>query len=211
MSEQPPPIMDHDADGITELDNELPRWWLWLFILSVIWAGCYLFYFHVARIGPSSRAAYETEMTAAGWTSASLAVDDSAAAPSTDAAVVAAGQTLFVKNCIPCHRPDGGGLIGPNLCDNFFIHGPAFADSLRTIREGVVAKGMISWKTVMPPSDIQAVASYIWTLRGTSPANPKAPEGYEPGKEPAALAAPAADTNTVPTETAVAPPATGTT
>ncbi|MCE9613499.1 MAG: c-type cytochrome [Lentisphaerae bacterium] len=168
-------LFAHDADGITELDNQLPRWWLWLFILTVIWAVGYLFYFEIARIGLTSSAAYEAEMAAAGKNMP--AADATPPEPSTDNAVLSSGQMVFLKNCVTCHGPQGGGLIGPNLCDNFFIHGPAFADTVHTIREGVPAKGMITWKTVLKPQDIQAVASYVWKLRGTSPSNPKAPQG----------------------------------
>lgn len=177
-----PGLMKHEADGITELDNQLPRWWVWLFVLTCIYAVVYLVYFHVTKSGPLSIGEYEREMAAAKSAVASTAPAAGEAAPapmepSKDPAVIAAGQALFMKNCMVCHGPNGQGLIGPNMCDEYFIHGPTFADAVRTITEGVPAKGMITWKTVLKPEEIQTVASYIWTLRGTTPPNPKAPEG----------------------------------
>lgn len=171
-----PGMLAHDADGIRELDNQLPRWWLWLFILTVVYAAVYLMYYEITGIGATSTESYAAEMKAAGLAVPAAAVAADAAA-STDPAIVDAGHALFTKNCIVCHGPQGGGLIGPNLCDNAFIHGPTFADMKTTIMEGVPAKGMITWKAVLKPDEIQAVASYAFTLRGTSPSNPKPPEG----------------------------------
>ncbi len=185
-------VFDHDADGITELDNQLPRWWLWLFILTVVWSVGYLFYYDIARIGASSRAAYRAEMAAAGQ-ALPTAADLGPVEPSSETAVLAAGQMLFVRNCVSCHGPQGGGLIGPNLCDDTFIHGPTYADLVRVVREGVPARGMIAWRTVLKPHEIQAVASYTWLLRGTTPAKAKAPEGqrhpFEPDPQPTAAPA----------------------
>jgi cytochrome c oxidase cbb3-type subunit III len=183
-NEKEPLLMDHDADGITELDNNLPSWWVWLFFLCCVWALGYMIYFH-AMGGPGQIDQYENEMAAAkaalpvapepvsGETAAAVVMSE----PSKDEAVVSAGKELFMKNCLVCHGPDGGGLIGPNMCDDYWIHGPKFSDNVRTIEEGVLAKGMISWKAILKPDEIYAVASYIYTLRGTTPAMPKAPEG----------------------------------
>ncbi|HMO03634.1 MAG TPA: cbb3-type cytochrome c oxidase N-terminal domain-containing protein [Kiritimatiellia bacterium] len=183
-----PLLMDHDADGITELDNNLPQWWVWLFVLTCVWAAGYLVYFHLMD-GPGQIARYEQEMAAAATsiaaaTPAPAAPGEAAPAaaadePSTDEAILAQGKDLYIKNCLVCHAPDGGGLIGPNMTDDFYIHGPLFSDSVRIINEGVVAKGMIPWKGVLKPDEIHAVASYIFTLRGTTPAAPKAPEGTQ--------------------------------
>lgn len=173
-------LMDHDADGITELDNNLPRWWVWLFVLCCIWAFGYMLYYH-GMGGPGQIEQYENEMAVA--KAATPAAPEPAAAasamsePSRDEVVLAQGKDLFMKNCLVCHGPDGGGLIGPNMCDDYWIHGSTFSDSVRTIEEGVLAKGMIAWKTILKPDEIFAVASFIYTLRGTTPAAPKAPEG----------------------------------
>jgi len=185
-NEKEPLLMDHDADGITELDNNLPSWWVWLFFLSCVWAFGYMMYFH-AMGGPGQIDQYDSEVAAA---KAAMPVapeptaDEAATAlamsdPSKDEAVVNLGKDLFMKNCLVCHGPDGGGLIGPNMCDDYWIHGPKFSDNIRTIEEGVLAKGMIAWKAILKPDEIYAVASYIYTLRGTTPAAPKAPEGIQ--------------------------------
>ena len=173
-----PGLMKHDADGITELDNQLPRWWVWLFALTCIYAAVYLVYFHVTKSGPLSIAEYEREMAAAKPAApAPGAPVEAPIEPSKDPAVIAAGQALFLKNCMVCHGPNAQGLIGPNLCDEFWIHGSAFPNIVNTITEGVPAKGMITWKTVLKPEEIRTVASYVWSIRGSNPPNPKAPEG----------------------------------
>ena len=178
-----PLLMDHEADGIRELDNKLPRWWVWLFYGTTIFAGIYLLYYHVLG-GESSRAEYRHEMQKGdAIKSAAQAKFESQIAslqPSTDAPVLAKGQQTFLKLCAPCHRKDGGGLVGPNLCDDYWIHGSQFSDNLKTIWNGVPEKGMVTWKTTLKPNEIYEVASYIYTLRGTKPPNPKPPENLAP-------------------------------
>lgn len=185
MSNPQDPILDHNYDGIAEMDNKLPRWWVWLFNITIGFSAVYLLFYHVLDLGPLQEAKWKNEVTAAAAPAAAqpggegtpAAVAPAVEEPSTDAAVLARGKELFTINCVVCHGQNGQGLIGPNLCDEYFIHGPQFADSLHTIREGVLAKGMISWKAVLKPEDILAVGSYIYSLRGTNPPEPKAPEG----------------------------------
>lgn len=184
MSENPNAMHGHEVDGISELDNLLPRWWVWLFALTSIFAAIYLLYFHVLDKGPLQDALYRQEMAKAkgaqeAVSAAAPTATPAEEAPSSDPAVLARGKELFMANCMVCHLADGGGLIGPNLCDDSWIHGAKFADNLHIIREGVPAKGMITWKTILKPDDILAVGSYIYTLRGTTPATPKAPEGVK--------------------------------
>ena len=189
MSNDPkePLLLDHDYDGIQELDNQLPRWWVWLFYITIIFSAVYLVYYHVTRTGQLQAAEYATEMKigeqikngAMGKFESSIA----ALQPSKDAAVLEAGRQSYLKYCAPCHRVDGGGLVGPNLTDDYFIHGSTYADSVKVIWDGVPAKGMITWKTVLKPDEIQAVASYIYTLRGAKLASPgKPPENQQPAK-----------------------------
>ncbi len=191
MHDDENPLKDHVIDGISELDNKLPRWWVWLFHLSIVFAAFYLLYFHVLRIGPSQAGLYQQEMAAARGEPEATPPEASAAAvpapasaeetPSTDTAVLARGKQVFTVNCAVCHGQEGQGLIGPNLCDDAWLHGSLFADNLRIIREGVLAKGMIAWKAVLRPDDILAVGSYLYSLRGSKPPNPKAPEGVKAG------------------------------
>ena len=187
--EKDPLLLDHEYDGIRELDNKLPRWWVWLFWGCNIFAVFYLGYYHVFAKGSLATqgqmaAEYAAEMKI-GDALKQIAVsrfesEMATKEPSKDQAIIEAGHQTFLKLCAPCHRPDGGGLVGPNLCDDYWIHGSNFVDNLKTIWNGVPAKGMVTWKGVLKPADIYAVASYIYTLRGTHPANPKPPENQAP-------------------------------
>jgi cytochrome c oxidase cbb3-type subunit 3 len=175
-----PLLMEHDADGIQELDNLLPRWWVWLFYLTTIFAFAYMGYYHVFHMGDLQLAAYQKEAKAGELIkNAALAKFEGAIGllePSKDSTVLAQGRMLFTSYCAPCHRPDGGGLVGPNLCDDYWIHGAKYEDNLKVIWNGVPEKGMVTWKGVLKPGEINAVASYIYTLRGTTPPNPKPAE-----------------------------------
>ena len=175
-----PLLLDHEADGIRELDNNLPTWWVWLFYITIIFAAVYLGYYHVLKAGDLQDAAFQKEwQVGEALKSAALQKFEGqlgSLAPSQDKAVLAQGQKTFLTLCAPCHRPDGGGLVGPNLCDDYWIHGSNYADNVKTILNGVPEKGMITWKSILKPNEIQAVASYIYTLRGTHPPNPKPPE-----------------------------------
>ncbi len=179
-------LLDHDYDGIQELDNKLPRWWVWLFNLCIVFAGIYLVYFHVLHKGALMAAQYQQEMRLGNEIKArALSKFENGMAslqPSKDTAVLGRGQETFGKLCAPCHRADGGGLVGPNLCDEYWIHGSNFVDNLQTIWNGVPAKGMVTWKNSLKPQEIYEVASYIYTLRGTHPKNPKPPENTAPAK-----------------------------
>ena len=189
MSTDPkePLLLDHEYDGIQELDNNLPRWWVWLFYLTIIFSAGYLVYYHVTRTGDLQAAEYANEMKAGEQIKhgAMSKFETSIATlqPSTDTVVLDSGKQTYAKFCAPCHRVDGGGLVGPNLTDDYWIHGNTYADSVKVIWDGVPAKGMITWKTVLKPDEIQAVASYIYTLRGTKLLSPgKLPENQAPAK-----------------------------
>jgi cytochrome c oxidase cbb3-type subunit 3 len=182
-----PLLLDHEADGIRELDNKLPRWWVWLFYATIGFSAAYLLYYHVLDAGDLMIAEYEKErqqgeqIKAAALAKFEAGLD--ALVPSTDEAVLAQGRQVYATLCAPCHRPDGGGLVGPNLTDDYWIHGPQFADNVKVIWNGVPEKGMVTWKGVLKPSEILAVASYIYTLRGTHPPNPKPREDQAPKQE----------------------------
>ncbi len=175
-----PLLLDHEADGIRELDNKLPRWWVWLFYLTIVFAAAYLSYYHVLGAGDLQAAEYRKEMEIGeklkGAALAQFEESLGKMEPLSEPAVLAQGLQTFKTLCAPCHREDGGGLVGPNLTDDYWIHGPTFTDNLKTIWNGIPDKGMVSWKGVLQPKDIEAVASYIYTLRGTKPPNPKPAE-----------------------------------
>ena len=173
------PLMDHTVDGISELDNRLPRWWVWLFYITIGFSVVYLAYFHVIGVGISAAERYNDAMGIAVKPTAPTEPVEATIPldPTEDTEILARGETIFRTQCVTCHGPEGQGLIGPNMCDDYFKHGPNFEDCVHTIQNGVPVKGMIPWKTVLKPDQIYAVANYSFRLRGTSPPNPKDPEG----------------------------------
>jgi len=181
-----PLLLDHEADGIRELDNKLPRWWVWLFYLTIMFAAVYMVYYHVLGSGNLMASEYAQEMKVGDVLKGAAMTKFEAGIltlqPSNDPEPLANGKKTFGTLCAPCHRPDGGGLVGPNLTDDYWIHGSNFADNVTTIWNGVPAKGMITWKNMLKPNEIHDVASYIYTLRGTHPPKPKPPENQAPVK-----------------------------
>jgi len=177
-------ILDHDYDGIQELDNNLPPWWLYGFYATIIFAAVYLLRFHVFN-GSNQYDELKTEYANAEKAIAEYKktakdlVDINTVEQLTDATSLANGKKIFMTNCIPCHKADGGGGIGPNLTDKYWILGGGIKNVFHTISEGGRdGKGMIAWsKSGLKPSDIEQVASYVLSLQGTTPAEPKGPQG----------------------------------
>jgi len=257
-------LLGHDYDGIQELDNDLPPWWLWLFYISIIFGVVYMIHYHVTGTGDSSKTEYmkeidpnwtepqdineagmsfgyrspfykpEGEMTPQIWTTFENYVGPKVefealvmeamrrantndlekikssfpeiwaklseggvtitptAAPATvapqakldlnfeqltDAASLDAGNQIYITNCASCHGPEGQGGIGPNMADNYYIHGGGINDMMATIINGVPIKGMISWKGILDDQQMNQVASFMMSLRGTNPPNQKAAQG----------------------------------
>lgn len=183
-----PILLDHEADGIKELDNLLPRWWVWLFYIMIAFGVVYLTYYHVLKMGDLQAAAYAKEQKIGeelkAASVAKFEANIGSLEPSKDPAIIGKGghgEQIYTTYCAPCHRPDGGGLVGPNLTDDFWIHGSNYVDNVKTIINGVPEKGMLTWRGVLKPNEIEAVASYVYTLRGTKPPNPKPPENLQTG------------------------------
>ena len=181
-------LLDHNYDGIQELDNHLPPWWKWLFYITIIWGVIYLFVYHISDSLPLMYEEYDivmTEAKAAKEAQMALAgnnIDENNVEKTSDATILAKGKAIFERSCTPCHGPEGQGLIGPNFTDNYWLHGGTINDVFKTIKYGVPQKGMISWQSQLSPSDIRDVANFILSLVGTVPKNPpapKAPEGVE--------------------------------
>lgn len=199
-------LLDHSYDGIKELDNSLPPWWVWGFYLTIIFSVVYLLHYHIMDTGPSSLQEYNNELALAEQQikerqskMANFVSAETVIALNTPEAL-GEGKDIFTKNCAACHGNDGGGTVGPNLTDEFWIHGGGVKNIFRTVTEGVPAKGMISWKAQLSPKQIQSVSSYILTLQGSKPASGKAPEGdkwVEAGSTPAT---PAADSTAAPAD-----------
>ena len=176
-------ILDHNYDGIKELDNNLPPWWIYGFYASIVFAAVYLLRYHVFS-GPSQIDELETELADARIAietykkTAKNLVDINTVTQLTEAADLSAGKTIFETNCVACHMADGGGGIGPNLTDPNWILGGDIKSVFKTVSEGGRSgKGMIAWKQQLKPLEIAQVSSYVLTFEGTTPANPKAPEG----------------------------------
>lgn len=216
MSDAQDKLLDHDYDGIQELDNDLPRWWVWLFYLTIIWGVIYFAYYHVLGIGYSSAEQYRAEMdpsfvrveagtpkafglipsyrsplwdpqrdlsrkaapvALAVYTEESRSTDTAAYVALTEVADITAGKAMYDRLCFTCHGKAGEGGIGPNLTDDYWLHGATFPDVVKTIKYGVPAKGMVAWRMDLKPEQILQVASYVQTLHGTNPPSPKGPQG----------------------------------
>lgn len=173
-------VAGHDYDGIKELNNPMPKWWLWLFYLSIVFAAIYMLRYHVLKTGDSQANEYAKEMALAAKntrSTATKAIDESNISFLSDQASLDAGKATFDKLCAVCHLKNGEGLVGPNLTDEYWVHGGSMNDIYKIIVDGNPSKGMISWKGQLTPENIQEVASYIYTLEGTNPPNQKAAEG----------------------------------
>lgn len=181
-------LLDHDYDGIKELDNALPPWWKWGFYFTVIVAIIYMFRFHVAKTGPTPLEEYDNEMKIAAaqmeeFKKNSKEAFDETTVTLADAKGISEGRKIFSGTCFPCHGANGeGNAVGPNLADEYWLHGGSLADVFKTITRGVPDKGMQAWSKTFSPSDIKNISSFILSLQGSKPANAKAPQGnlYQP-------------------------------
>ena len=185
-------ILDHNYDGIRELDNHLPPWWTYLFYATVVFAIFYVIFYHVTDTLPLQEKEYEieiaeaaamAEMRLAASQAAGTAFSEAELELTTDADILASGEKVFSQQCAVCHKTDGGGSIGPNLTDDYWIHGGDIQSVFTTIKVGVPDKGMISWEAILSPEQMRDVANYIKSLRGTNPPGAKASQGelYEEG------------------------------
>lgn len=176
-------ILDHNYDGIRELDNKLPPWWVYMFYATIVFGVIYMVRFHVmgdydqdteylTEVAIAEAEIKEYKKTAKGL------VDVNTVELLTDASDINAGKTIYETNCVACHMPDGGGGIGPNLTDTNWILGGGIKNVFNTISEGGRdGKGMVAWKQSLKPLEMAQVASYVLTFQGKTSANPKAAEG----------------------------------
>lgn len=176
-------LMDHDYDGIKELDNNLPPWWVYLFYACIVFAVVYMVRYEIMG-APDQDAELQAEMDQAKievaeyMKTAPDLMDENSVVLLDDAVSIEKGKEIFTTNCVACHRADGGGQIGPNLTDDYWILGGGIKNLFHTITNGGRdGKGMIAWKGTLKPKEIQAVSSYIISLRGSDPKEPKEPEG----------------------------------
>lgn len=175
-------LISHGYDGIQEYDNPLPGWWVWIFWVTIVFSIGYWAYYQIGP-GPSIVAQYEAEEEIAEQRRprvvASAVTDASLAALEKDAAAMAKAKEIFATRCMPCHGDRGQGIVGPNLTDEYWLHGGRLTEIYALISEGVPEKGMVPWKTQLSPAEIAAMAAYVGTLRGTNPPNPKPAEGQK--------------------------------
>jgi cytochrome c oxidase cbb3-type subunit 3 len=185
-------LLAHDYDGIKELDNTLPPWWVYLFYGCIVFAVVYLVRFEIMG-GDNQETELKNEMAQAKidvaqyMKTAPDLMDEKTVTLLTDPADLAAGKAIYTTNCVACHRADAGGQIGPNLTDNNWILGGGIKNVFHTINNGGRdGKGMISWKATLKPKEIQKVSSYVLSLQGSNPKDSKAPDG-EVWDEPTAV------------------------
>ena len=183
--QRPDRLLDHEYDGIKEYDNPMPRWWLATFWVTIVFSILYVLNVPGIGNGKGREADYRAEMAAAAALAAKndpLAglTDDQLRTLAASAEGKAAGSATFATMCASCHLADGGGLIGPNLTDAYWLHGGRPLEIIRTISDGVPAKGMPAWGKMLKPEQLKAVAAYVIALQGTNPAKPKAPQGVNP-------------------------------
>lgn len=175
--------LDHNYDDIHELDNKLPPWWIYGFYITIIFAGIYLWRYHVSETAPLSIKEFEIEMAKAeedkanNLKKAGNSVDENTVKLLTAATDIDAGKKIYTGSCSPCHAADGGGVVGPNLTDDYWLHGGSVKDVFKTIKYGVPEKGMQPWKGTFTPVQIAQLTSYIKSIRGSKVANAKEPQG----------------------------------
>ena len=173
---------DHEYDGIKELDNRLPPWWLYGFYATIVFAAIYLFNFFFLDM-PKQDDEFQADMLKAKeevqvyLASLDNLIDESNVTLAEASIDIEAGKAIFDQNCVVCHAADGGGGVGPNLTDQYWLHGGDMPSIFKTIKYGVPAKGMIAWETQLSPKKMQQVASYIYKMEGTTPAKPKEAQG----------------------------------
>ncbi len=218
MAKHKDELLDHDYDGIQEMDNSLPRWWLYLFYLSIIYSVGYMVYYHVIQTGYLQEDEYRLEMdpnyqrqsaadakllgvlpeyhsplasTGADLTPRQMALtgpqliriiltrdtDTNIYLAVDDPAALAAGEMTFKSICAQCHGTAGGGGVGPNLTDDYWIHGATITDVVKSVKYGYPAKGMVPWLGQLSEEEIINVSSYVPTLGGTNPPGARAPQG----------------------------------
>lgn len=186
-------LLDHDVDGIREYDNPMPRWWIGIFWATIAYSILYVL--NVPYIGPGRGriADYERDVAEAGTrvavAPAVSVTDDILRALASTPHEVEEGRLQFVQTCSPCHREDGGGVIGPNLTDAYWLHGGRPVEIHRTVHDGVPDKGMPAWGQVIGPDQMLSVVAYVLTLRDTHPRDARAPDGINADSATAAKAA----------------------
>ncbi|MES2566873.1 MAG: cbb3-type cytochrome c oxidase N-terminal domain-containing protein [Bacteroidota bacterium] len=176
-------LLDHDYDGIRELDNDLPPWWKYGFYLTIAVSVIYMLHFHVLGTGDLQLKEYENDIAEAKLAvdeymrNSANNVDENTVKLMTEQGDLQIGKEVFIANCAACHGKAGEGSVGPNLTDDYWLHGGSIQDVFKSVKYGWVEKGMKSWKEDLSPMQIAQITSFIKSLKGTNPANAKAYQG----------------------------------
>lgn len=175
-------LRKHSYDGIQEYDNDLPRWWLWLFVITVLIAIVYPF---IYDFGPGEFASETVDKEMLALQELKKSKGDSATGVTEEfllklvkeSGTLDKGQVVYTTRCFACHAEKGAGLVGPNLTDDYWIHGGKITDIHKIVSNGVLDKGMLAWKDQLTPEQLNSVVAFVWSLRGSNPPNGKAPQG----------------------------------
>ena len=176
MSDENEDRVVHEIDGIEEYDNQLPRWWLYSLYATVVFAAGYWFVYHSGAFADSPHQAYQTELAQKAKETGTVSPELLSALAS-NPSVVEQGKQVFTATCVACHRSDGGGNVGPNLTDEYWLHGGAPDRIYKTVSDGVPDKGMPAWKPQLGGERVQAVTAYLITLKNKNVPGGKAPQG----------------------------------
>ncbi len=176
-------LLDHDYDGIMELDNDLPPWWLYMFYGTIVAATIYLIaFFGMGKFDQieelDAEYAVAEEQIVKYKEANGPGIDESSVVLAADAAQIEDGKSIYTKNCVACHAANGGGGVGPNFTDDAWIHGSSINEVFKVIKYGVPEEGMIPWESQLNPEQMQNVASFILTeFKGKNVEGGKAPQG----------------------------------
>jgi cytochrome c oxidase cbb3-type subunit 3 len=176
-------MLEHQYDGIAELDNPTPPWFMYLFYITIVVAVVYMFGYHIVGNGQIMNNEYSEEVAIAEKAREEYmkkfanSVNEDNVKALTEVKALEDGKKIYTQNCVACHGANGEGVVGPNLTDEYWLHGGTIKNLFHTITEGVPEKGMISWKKSLNPIQIQQVSSYILSIQGSKPANAKEPQG----------------------------------
>jgi cytochrome c oxidase cbb3-type subunit 3 len=175
--------LDHNFDGIKELNNPIPFWFNLLFAVTIVAAFAYMLVYHVFETADLQAKEYDTELIQAELSKqeyikqAGNLIDENSVKVLTDKTKIEEGAALFVAKCVVCHGDKGQGNVGPNLTDAYWLHGGDVQSIFKTIKYGVPSKGMVAWQNSMNGAQIEELTGFILTLQGTNPAGAKDPQG----------------------------------